>query len=62
MSLDVNINSRTPLSLPGFPDPAQVALPPLPDRFPRVPWPDMPERMLVVIDGACIGAGLALAC
>lgn len=51
MSLDLNFNPRTPLSLPGFPDPAQVALPPLPERFPRVPLPDMPERMLVVIDG-----------
>lgn len=49
--MDVNCNPGTPLATPGFPDPAQVALPPLPERFPRVPWPDMPERMLVVIDG-----------
>lgn len=51
MSLNMKFDQQAPLLTPGFPDPAQIALPPLPERFPLIPWPDMPERMLVAIDG-----------
>ena len=45
------VNDRTPLLTPEFTDSSQVALPPLPSRFDHVRWPDMPGKMLVVIDG-----------
>lgn len=51
MNLDAHFNRRVPLQKPEYPDSAQIALPPLPDRYLDVPWPDMPEKMLVVIDG-----------
>lgn len=49
--MDANWNRNTPLGIPDFMDAAQVALPPLPDRFLNTPWPDMPEKMLVTLDG-----------
>lgn len=51
MNLDAQFNRRVPLQKPEYADSAQIALPPLPERFLDVPWPDMPEKMLVVIDG-----------
>lgn len=51
MSLDANSNRDVPLRTPEHQDSAQAELPPLPERFLNLPWPDMPEKMLVVIDG-----------
>ena len=51
MNLDANFNRPVPLQKPDYPDSAQIALPPLPERYLDLPWPDMPEKMLVVIDG-----------
>lgn len=49
--MDANLNDRIPLATPGLADLSQAALPPLPKRHFDIPWPDMPERMLVTIDG-----------
>ena len=51
MNLDASFNQRTPMRKPEYSDSAQAALPPLPARFLNIPWADMPEKMLVVIDG-----------
>ena len=51
LDMDANFNRNTPFQIPEFTDAAQAPLPPLPDRFINAPWPDMPEKMLVVIDG-----------
>ena len=49
--MDAELDNRTPLRKPELPDFSQTALPSLPSRHLNVPWPDMPEQMLVVIDG-----------
>jgi cytidylate kinase len=51
MNMGANLNPNKPLRMPEFMDAAQAGLPPLPDRFLNTPWPDMPEKMLVTIDG-----------
>lgn len=51
MSMDANLKSNTPLRTPELMDLVQEELPPLPDRFLNTPWPDMPEKMLITIDG-----------
>ena len=51
LDMDTHLNRNTPFQIPEFTDAAQAPLPPLPDRFINAPWPDMPEKMLVVIDG-----------
>jgi cytidylate kinase len=51
MRFDPFCNRNVPMQTPEFADTAQSALPSLPDRFLNVPWADMPEKMLITIDG-----------
>lgn len=51
MNLKDLSNSKTPFRMPDISEFGQLALPPLPERFLNTPWPDMPEKMLVTIDG-----------
>jgi cytidylate kinase len=47
----MDFGMNRPLLKPALSDTSQLALPSLPERHDRIPWPDMPEKMLVVIDG-----------
>jgi cytidylate kinase len=67
MDMDPNLSPDKPLRTPEVLDVAQAALPALPDRAVNIPWPDMPEKMLITIDGwqdtpkALVGEWVAIA-
>ena len=51
MTFENTFNRNAPLRAREDMDAVEPALPPLPKRFLNVPWPDMPEKMLMAIDG-----------